>query len=80
MLDTAIKLTHAKLRRTTVLTFVLKPGERFFIGDNVVVSIGEVRPRRVQLGVEAPRDIRVFREKVLTLAQVEEIERAAREE
>jgi carbon storage regulator len=50
--------------------------ERIFIGDNIVVSVVEVRGDQVKLGIEAPRDVKVFRQEVYDAIQ-EENRRAA---
>jgi carbon storage regulator CsrA len=63
-----------------VLTLTLKAGERVFVGDNVIVKVYEVRPGGyVRLAFEAPRAVPVNRQAKLTLAEVEEYERKARE-
>ncbi|MGO8692964.1 MAG: carbon storage regulator CsrA [Rectinemataceae bacterium] len=50
--------------------------ERIVIGDNIVVSVVEVRGDQVKLGIEAPRDVKVFRQEVYDAIQ-EENRRAA---
>ena len=35
------------------------------IGDDVVVTVLEIRGDQVRLGIEAPRDVQVHREEVL---------------
>lgn len=46
--------------------FVLsrRQGESIVIGDNVVVTIVEVRGGQVRVGIDAPRSIEVHREEV----------------
>jgi carbon storage regulator len=41
-----------------------KLGERIVIGDDVVISVVEVRGDQVKLGIEAPRNVKVFRQEV----------------
>lgn len=41
-----------------------KIGERVFIGDNICVTVVGVEGNRVVLGVEAPRDVPVYREEI----------------
>lgn len=48
-----------------VLVLTRKVNERIVIGDDVVVTVLEVRGDQVRLGIEAPRDVKVFREEVL---------------
>ncbi|MDA8426117.1 MAG: carbon storage regulator CsrA [Treponema sp.] len=50
--------------------------ERIVIGDNIVVSVVEVRGDQVKLGIEAPREVKVFRQEVYDAIQ-EENRRAA---
>lgn len=39
-----------------------KPGERIFIGDNVVVTIVQVRGDRVTVGIDAPKNVSIRRD------------------
>ncbi|MEP6623757.1 MAG: carbon storage regulator CsrA [Acidimicrobiia bacterium] len=48
-----------------MLVLTRRVNERIVIGDNVVVTVLEVRGDQVRLGIEAPRDVKVFREEVL---------------
>ena len=48
-----------------MLVLTRRVNERIVIGDNVVVTVLEVRGEQVRLGIEAPRDVKVFREEVL---------------
>ena len=47
-----------------MLVITRKPGERITIGDNVVVTVVEVRGSLVKLGVEAPRSISIHRQEI----------------
>ncbi|MDA8408852.1 MAG: carbon storage regulator CsrA [Treponema sp.] len=38
--------------------------EKIVIGDNIIVSVVEVRGDIVKLGIEAPRNVKVYREEV----------------
>ena len=41
------------------------PDERILIGDDIVVTIVDVRPGgKVRIGIEAPKDVRIDREEV----------------
>lgn len=46
------------------LVLTRKLGERVLIGPDVVVTVTNVKPNRVQLSIEAPIDVRVDREEV----------------
>jgi carbon storage regulator len=48
-----------------MLVLSRRVGERLLIGDDVVVTVIEVRNDGVRLGIEAPREIRVHRAEVL---------------
>jgi carbon storage regulator len=47
-----------------VLVLTRRPGESLMIGDDVVVTILEVRGDVVRVGIKAPRSIQVHREEV----------------
>lgn len=41
------------------------PDERIIIGEDIIVTIVEVRPGgKVRVGIEAPKDVRIDREEV----------------
>lgn len=44
-----------------MLVLSRKTGEKIQIGDNVLLSVIEIRGNRVRLGIEAPLDVRVLR-------------------
>jgi carbon storage regulator len=47
-----------------VLVLSRKVDERIVIGDNVVITVVDVRGNKVRLGIEAPTDIPVHRQEV----------------
>lgn len=47
-----------------MLVLTRKSGESIVIGDDVVITVLEVRGGQVRLGVEAPRDVVVHRSEV----------------
>ncbi len=47
-----------------MLVLTRRPGESVMIGDDVVVTVLEVRGDVIRLGIGAPRDIQVHREEV----------------
>jgi carbon storage regulator len=47
-----------------MLILTRKVGELIRIGDDVTVRVLEVRGSQVRLGVDAPTDVRIFREEV----------------
>jgi carbon storage regulator len=58
-----------------VLVLSRRVGESINIGDDVVVTVLEVRGDVVRVGVEAPRSVRVHREEVYR--ELQEANRAA---
>lgn len=60
-----------------MLLLTRKEGESILIGDDIKITVIEVTGDRVRLGIEAPRDLSVYREEVY-LAIREENRQAAR--
>jgi carbon storage regulator len=48
-----------------MLVLTRKVGERVLIGDDIVVTILDVRGDGVRVGIEAPRGIRIQRDEVV---------------
>ena len=48
-----------------MLVLTRRINERIIIGDDVIVTVLEVHGDQVRIGIDAPRDIKVFREEVL---------------
>ena len=47
-----------------MLVLTRKIGEQIRIGDTVIVRVLEVRGSQVRLGVDAPADVRIYREEI----------------
>lgn len=47
-----------------MLVLSRRPGESIVIGNQVVVTVIEVRGDQIRIGIDAPRDIQVHREEV----------------
>ena len=58
-----------------MLILTRKPGESFYIDDDVKVIIKEIKGNQVRVGVEAPASRRIFREEIYL--QILEENRAA---
>jgi carbon storage regulator len=48
-----------------MLVLTRKPDERIQIGDDIWITIAEIRQNSVRVGIEAPRDINIAREELL---------------
>jgi carbon storage regulator len=44
-----------------MLVLSRKVGEKVFVGNDIVVTVVEVRGNQVKLGIQAPDDVRVLR-------------------
>lgn len=71
---TSVLCSHQEV---VLLTFTRKIGEAVRIGEEIRITIKQVKGRQVRLVIEAPRSIPVFREEVFQQI-VAENERAAR--
>jgi carbon storage regulator len=47
-----------------VLVLTRRPGESIMIGDDIVVTVLDVRGEVVRVGIRAPRSVQVHREEV----------------
>ncbi len=47
-----------------MLVLTRKPGEKVFIGDDIVVAVVEVTGNRVRIGIDAPDHVRILREEL----------------
>jgi carbon storage regulator len=47
-----------------MLVLSRKEGERLVIGDRIIVTVVHVEGGRVKLGVEAPREVGIWREEL----------------
>ena len=57
-----------------MLVLSRRVGERLMIGDDVVVTVLEVRSDGVRLGIDAPRSVAVNRAEVLEAVQAANVE------
>jgi len=60
-----------------MLVLTRKLGEVIRVGDSVTVRVLEVKGNQVRLGVDAPADIRIYREEVYRAIRKENEEAAA---
>lgn len=64
-----------------MLVLTRKIGEAILIGDDIKITIVQVKGRQVRLGIEAPRETQIHREEVLDkIKKAIEVESAAVEQ
>lgn len=54
-----------------MLVFTRQRGESIFIGDNIKVTIVDIRGDKVRMGIEAPADVSIHRQEVYEAIQRE---------
>ena len=47
-----------------MLVIARKPGERICLGDDITVTVLEINGSSVRLGLEAPREVQIFRHEI----------------
>ena len=57
--------THLSQTATIMLVLTRKIGESLAINENIRITVLEVKGKTVRLGIEAPDDIKVYRQEVL---------------
>jgi carbon storage regulator len=62
-----------------MLVLTRKSGESLYIGDDVVITVIDVRKGQVKIGVEAPKSIKVYRKELLEKIRQQNIESAKTE-
>lgn len=60
-----------------MLVLSRRVGERLVIGDDIVVTVIEVRSDGVRLGIDAPRHVRVHRAEVLDAVTASNVDAVA---
>ena len=48
-----------------MLVLSRKLGEKIFINDNICITVVDIDRGKIRLGIEAPRDIPVYRQELL---------------
>jgi carbon storage regulator len=59
-----------------MLILTRKPGESLYIGDNLKVTIVEIKGNQIRVGIDAPPEYRIYREEIY-LQILEENKKAA---
>jgi carbon storage regulator len=57
-----------------MLILARKPNESIIIGDQIEVSVIDIKGDQVKIGITAPKNIKVYREEVYRAIQKENIE------
>ena len=57
-----------------MLILTRKAGETILIGENISITVVEIRGRQVRLGIDAPADILVLREEMKLHGQDEAVD------
>jgi carbon storage regulator len=52
-----------------MLIVTRRPGERIMVGDQVVITVIEVKGSSVRIGIDAPRAVPVYREEIYAAMQ-----------
>jgi carbon storage regulator len=47
-----------------MLVLTRRPGESIVVGENIVVTVIEIKGGQVRIGVDAPREVDVYREEI----------------
>lgn len=59
-----------------MLILTRKPGESLYIGDNIKITIVDLKGHQIRVGIDAPVELRIYREEIY-LQILEENRRAA---
>ena len=51
-----------------MLVLSRKLGEKICIGDNICITVVDVERGKIRLGIEAPREVPIFRQELLDAA------------
>jgi carbon storage regulator len=47
-----------------MLVLTRRPGESIVVGDDIVVTVIEIKGGQVRIGIDAPRSVEVYREEI----------------
>lgn len=61
-----------------MLVLTRKPGQSVYIGDDIKVTLMEIRGNQIRVGVDAPSSVRIYREEIYL--QIMEENRSAAEQ
>lgn len=55
-----------------MLVLSRKLGEKIYIGDNICITVVDIDRGKIRLGIEAPRDVPIYRQELLPLKSAPE--------
>jgi carbon storage regulator len=71
-----------------MLVLTRRPGESIVVGENIVVTVIEIKGGQVRIGIDAPREVDVYREEIYeqvkqenlsAIAHADQVRRAVQE-
>lgn len=72
-----MKLAHGLTQGRMMLILTRKSGEQITIGDDVRITLLEIRGSQVKLGIEAPPSVQIHRQEVYVRIREENMKAAA---
>ena len=54
-----------------MLVLSRKLGEKIYIGENICITVVDIDRGKIRLGIEAPRDVQIYRQELLPLKNAE---------
>jgi carbon storage regulator len=72
-----------------MLVLTRRPGESIIVGQDIVITVIEIKGGQVRIGIDAPREVDVYREEIYeqvrqeniaAVANAEEIRRAVQDQ
>ncbi len=58
-----------------MLVLSRKLGEKIYIGDSICITVVDIDRGKIRLGIEAPRDVAIYRHELLPAATREEFDK-----
>lgn len=55
-----------------MLVLSRKLGEKIYISDNITITVVDIDRGKIRLGIEAPRDVPIFRKEIYVQPRLEE--------
>jgi carbon storage regulator len=56
-----------------MLVLTRRPGESIVVGQNIIITVIEIKGGQVRIGIDAPREVQVHREEVYEQVRQENI-------